>query len=124
MKTYSVTIQAEQSHISGKYFENRTEEQVNEIISQYIDSEIEENNGRPSFDGKWCPLTDDRNICIEEEKYIVSVRSTEGIEYVAFRDQLNSNIEWATIFTKSDAEQVVGRLKGKGWEASITISEA
>jgi len=124
MKTYTVTIKGEQSHIQGQSFENRTAEQVNEIISQYIESDIEDEYGTPTMDGQWCPLTSDQNVCIEEEKYIVYVTSTEGAEYVAFRDQLNSDIEYATVFTKSDADQVIGRLKSKGWHASFKIVEA
>jgi hypothetical protein len=67
MKTYTVTISGQQSHIQGNLFENRTPEQVNEIIMQYWDNDYP----RPQIDGNNWELNGDTNIRIEEEKYNV-----------------------------------------------------
>ena len=64
MKTYTVTITGQQSHIEGNLFENRTAEQVNTIIEYYWDTDYP----RPQMDGNSWELNGDTYIRIEEEK--------------------------------------------------------
>lgn len=64
MENYNVTITGQQSHISGNYFEEQSESQVNSIIANYWDEETCPD--RPQLDGNSYELDSDHYIIIEK----------------------------------------------------------
>lgn len=82
MKTYTVTITGQQSHIKGNVYENQTEAQVSEIINKFHDVDYE----MPQFDGESYELNNDKYIRIEPTTKTVFILAfdsgSQGTKYI------------------------------------------